>query len=191
MAKKQIGVRLEEEVHKAFHDAAERRGLSPARASREAIELWTGFDDSTLGHAELWTRKLRIQLETLLGNVFIEWAARRLARNEVWGRQSEVFTLFAPTVGGDLHDRLFRDFVHEERRKKAQHLRWRQDHLPLMDHEQEWLDGYDRHIAHMNESQAMIPGDPEERQAQRLREQDELADRLEREAERAEPERDE
>ena len=89
MAKKTISVRIEESELDKLQKSAAQRGIDLSEGFREAVHLWSSFDDRFWKKLKNFSTGMELPAYLVLQNLATAWIARRIAKKAVYG----------PTIG--------------------------------------------------------------------------------------------
>jgi len=152
----------------SLFEKAREQGISLSEATRQAIELWSGFDLATQQRIKEFSEGLGISEPVVIQNIVVRYFAEKAAMDEVWGDAPGVLTEFSLTPSGPLTGEHlkhfltdnFRDPFEREREKILEaHEKW--ENSP---EDQKWLDDrrQKRHQPSLKENLKELP--PERRE---------------------------
>jgi len=141
---KMLQLAIEPALKIKLFEKAREQGVSLSEATRQAIEIWSGFDLATRQQISEFSDRLGISEPVVIQNIVVRYFAEKAAMDEVWGDAPGVLTEFSLTPSGPLTGEQLKDFLTDNFR--AQFEREREKILEAHEQygnspeEQKWLD---------------------------------------------------
>ena len=141
---KMLQLAIEPALKIKLFEKAREQGVSLSEATRQAIELWSGFDLVTRQQIKEFSDRLGIAEPVVIQNILVRYFAEKAAINEVWGHAPGVLMEFSLTPSGPLTGEQLKHFLTDNFR--AQFERERESSLEaqekwgLSEEDQLWID---------------------------------------------------
>ena len=135
---------IEPELKVSLFEKAREQGIGLSEATRQAIELWSGFDLATRQQIKEFSDRLGIAEPVIIQNILVRYFAEKAAISEVWGDAPGVLMEFSLTPSGPLTGEQLKHFLADNFRDQFEREREKileaQEQWGNSPEDQKWLD---------------------------------------------------